>query len=226
MKKTQLISRFIITAFLLGLSFSNHALANSDESSYLLDAYLKSEVLEHLPKEKFSLLRNEIYATHGYVFKSKKLRAYFQSKKWYKENSDFSPAEISVAEKALIRFIKDLEKSKQSLNQRVIGKWVLNFPFGSGHTETYEFQSAGRFTFSTQESGSNVSGKWKMEGYDLFIKIPNSDWKLICDVRSYNEFWFPQRKKLGYPPRMSIKSIKNRQATNYVNGYFKVPANY
>ncbi len=51
---------------------------------YFLDAYLLTDNdVRHLSKKELRLLRNEIYARHGYIFKSQDLRDYFNRKPWY-----------------------------------------------------------------------------------------------------------------------------------------------
>jgi uncharacterized membrane protein YvbJ len=49
---------------------------------------LKSD-LATLSKEKLALARNEIYARHGYIFKSETINSYFDSKSWYKPTTSF-----------------------------------------------------------------------------------------------------------------------------------------
>lgn len=46
---------------------------------------LTEEDLSGLSKEELRIARNEIYARHGYIFKSADLREYFKSKSWYQE---------------------------------------------------------------------------------------------------------------------------------------------
>lgn len=66
---------------------------NSANSYFLIsaeidskDKYLLNERFKEIDKldgKQLRLLRNEIFARHGYVFKDKKLANYFQSKEWY-----------------------------------------------------------------------------------------------------------------------------------------------
>lgn len=46
---------------------------------------LTEEDLSGLSKEELRIARNEIYARHGYIFKSADLKEYFKSKSWYQE---------------------------------------------------------------------------------------------------------------------------------------------
>lgn len=61
---------------------SEYILQDSDKK-YLADADV-----EGLSKEQLFLARNEIYARHGRIFKSKDLQSYFNSKSWYDPSYD------------------------------------------------------------------------------------------------------------------------------------------
>lgn len=66
-----------------------------------------------LPKEQYRYLRNLVYARHGYVFKSKDLKSFFEKFNWYKPNSKFSETELSRDEKSYIeRMLENENKSK------------------------------------------------------------------------------------------------------------------
>lgn len=51
--------------------------------SVLSTRKLSDDELAGLTKEELRIARNEIYARHGYIFKSNDLREYFSSKSWY-----------------------------------------------------------------------------------------------------------------------------------------------
>lgn len=61
---------------------SEYILANSDKK------YLSDADVEGLSKEQLFLARNEIYARHGRIFKSKDLQSYFNAKSWYDPSYD------------------------------------------------------------------------------------------------------------------------------------------
>ncbi|MBR3553895.1 MAG: YARHG domain-containing protein [Clostridia bacterium] len=44
---------------------------------------LTTAYLDTLSKNQIDLIRNEIYARHGYIFKKKQYRTYFESQSWY-----------------------------------------------------------------------------------------------------------------------------------------------
>lgn len=60
-------------------------------------------------KEDLRLLRNLIYAKHGYKFKSDDLQKIFSDFDWYKVNDKFSESSFSNLEKNIIREIQERE---------------------------------------------------------------------------------------------------------------------
>lgn len=58
----------------------------SSDGSYLFPSdtqYLTVEYLNTLSNDTIDLIRNEIYARHGYIFKTKKFADYFNGQPWY-----------------------------------------------------------------------------------------------------------------------------------------------
>ncbi|MED4050383.1 TcaA 3rd/4th domain-containing protein [Priestia megaterium] len=82
-------------------------------SSFILpgsDSYkLSYSDISSLNSGELRLARNEIYARHGYVFKSKDLQAYFYGKSWYTPDSLFRDSYLSSVEKYNVDFIKSYE---------------------------------------------------------------------------------------------------------------------
>ncbi|PID22053.1 hypothetical protein CSV61_07520 [Sporosarcina sp. P3] len=76
--------------------------------SYSGDVFLDKSDLKGLSKDDLRLARNEIYARHGYVFKSKELQNYFGSQSWYDPDPSFD-GKMSKWEKHNIELIKSLE---------------------------------------------------------------------------------------------------------------------
>lgn len=69
---------------------------------------LGEEDIANLSKEQLRLARNEIYARHGYVFKSEDLQKYFSSKSWYHENTSYDGS-LSEVEKDNVTLLKARE---------------------------------------------------------------------------------------------------------------------
>jgi YARHG domain len=69
---------------------------------------LTDEVLGKLSTNELSIARNEIYARHGYIFKSSDLNKYFSTKPWYNPDPTYN-GELNEIEKYNINFIKSKE---------------------------------------------------------------------------------------------------------------------
>lgn len=73
--------------------------------SYSSSEYLDEDDLEGLSAMELTYARNEVYARHGYVFKSDELNEYFQSMDWYEIDYDYDGS-LSDIEKYNVEFIK------------------------------------------------------------------------------------------------------------------------
>ena len=65
-----------------------------------------------LSEQELLLARNEVYARHGKIFKSKDLTEYFKKKGWYVPNPNFTEDQLTPEEKALIEKISEKEKAE------------------------------------------------------------------------------------------------------------------
>jgi hypothetical protein len=64
--------------------------------------------------EDLRVLRNEVYARHGRVFKDADLQKYFDAQPWYKANPDFKDDQLNEIEAANLAKIKAAEDSATS----------------------------------------------------------------------------------------------------------------
>lgn len=69
---------------------------------------MQEEDLATLTKGQLRLARNEIYARHGYIFKSEDLQKYFANKSWYHPNPSFDGS-LTEVEKQNVAIIKSRE---------------------------------------------------------------------------------------------------------------------
>lgn len=72
--------------------------------------YITESDLSWRTKDEIVLMRNEIYARHGYIFNMEKFKAYFGAKSWYSPNPNFSTKMFNKIEQANIDFIVKYEK--------------------------------------------------------------------------------------------------------------------
>lgn len=71
--------------------------------------------------KNIDLVRNEIYARRGYVFKSKRFSNYFSEKGWYSPREDFTTAELTPTEMYNIKLISYFENLDE-MNEEAINK--------------------------------------------------------------------------------------------------------
>lgn len=92
------------------------------ENKVITDAMLRGLSLHEL-----RLLRNEIYARHGRVFKTLWLQQYFGGQAWYDPNEDFKDEELTGADKTNVETIVAYEnKLHDQLSTKPITRAVLN----------------------------------------------------------------------------------------------------
>ncbi|HHV98546.1 MAG TPA: YARHG domain-containing protein [Clostridiaceae bacterium] len=71
---------------------------------------ITEEYLMELTKDEVALLRNEIFARHGYIFRTEPFRTYFSNKPWYTPNENFDDSLLSEIEKANVNTILAYEE--------------------------------------------------------------------------------------------------------------------
>lgn len=106
----------------LGDQYSAGDEITSEESSgdYLIadsdSRYLTEDDLVDLTSEELSLVRNEIYARHGYIFDNEDFQSYFESKGWYVplySKDSFPDDELNEFEKENAKFIRKYEEENE-----------------------------------------------------------------------------------------------------------------
>lgn len=83
---------------------------SSGDFSQTSQRLLKSEDLENLSAEELRLMRSEIYARHGYSFKEKDMRFYFENKDWYMPMSTDVREDLTDIETQNIDLIYEYEE--------------------------------------------------------------------------------------------------------------------
>jgi len=82
------------------------------KDSYLFESdkyYISDYDLYGKTKDEVALIRNEIYARHGYIFSTPEYAEYFSQKSWYTPNPNFSEALFNNIEKANKEFLVQYE---------------------------------------------------------------------------------------------------------------------
>ncbi len=71
---------------------------------------ITNEMVEGLFVEDLRVLRNEIYAKHGRVFKDPNLQKYFAAQPWYQPNPEFKDDSLTETESKNLAVIKEVEE--------------------------------------------------------------------------------------------------------------------
>jgi hypothetical protein len=71
--------------------------------------------------EDLRVLRNEIYAKHGRVFKDPNLQKYFAAQAWYQPNPEFKDDMLTETESKNLAIIKEVEENSISKFAEVEG---------------------------------------------------------------------------------------------------------
>jgi hypothetical protein len=69
---------------------------------------------QNISKTMLRLMRNEVFARHGYVFKDLELQNYFSAQTWYKPDGTFNPNQLNEFELLFLKYLKDLEENKNT----------------------------------------------------------------------------------------------------------------
>jgi len=72
---------------------------------------LSLSMLDDFPKSQLRILRNCVFARHGYEFKSAELRNYFSQFDWYEPGS-YSDDKLSDTDREIIEYIQGLESGE------------------------------------------------------------------------------------------------------------------
>lgn len=97
------------------LSTNGLPTAVSSSTNYVAGERVLTETeLSGFSKEELRVLRNEIYARHGHIFKSADLSSYFSRFDWYHPDTDNAFNRLSDTEKKNIDIIKSMESSAPS----------------------------------------------------------------------------------------------------------------
>ena len=88
---------------------------------FLTTQAITEEMLYGLFVEDLRVLRNEIYARHGRIFKDKELQKYFEAQSWYQPNPEFKDEMLSELEFKNLSLLKQAEETSISKMVKVEG---------------------------------------------------------------------------------------------------------
>lgn len=114
-----LIVFFVINIIVATSSNAEYAGTNSIPGNYpeTSTRQFTSDELSRYSKDDLTLMRNEIYARHGYIFKSnKKMMNHFNSQPWYQPRNNNVDSMLTRLERDNIELIRQSEKTAPSVS--------------------------------------------------------------------------------------------------------------
>ncbi|MEJ0056752.1 MAG: YARHG domain-containing protein [Bacteroidota bacterium] len=87
-------------------------LTNGRKYPQISTQYLEESSLESYSKEELKIMRNEIFASCGYIFKTEPMKSYYGKMRWYKPLLDNVDDKLNDFEKANVKLIKEAEDQK------------------------------------------------------------------------------------------------------------------
>jgi hypothetical protein len=97
-------------------------ITSAEAASVKEDNYFNYVSFGHLSIEDLDVMRNEIFASHGYTFKSKKWQKLFKKEAWYKAEFDNVDTKLTEIEKHNIKVILDMKKKMEGNEAKYTNK--------------------------------------------------------------------------------------------------------
>ena len=119
------------------------------------------------------ILRNTIYAKHGYIFRSRDLQEHFQKFEWYSGTKENVENELSENELRIIRIITATERANPPVPEDLIGLWQTPAPPGSDAV-TLGFIPLNLHRNGTMQVHGN-DGFWSLEGTTFRSRLYNGN---------------------------------------------------
>lgn len=122
------------------------------------------------------VLRNEIFARYGDIFKNKFYQDLFNQTNWYKVNPNFNVLELNGFEQTNIKWLKSFSGSTNQQPPIVSDGLVAYYPFNgnandeSGNNNNGNVYGAGL----TQDRFNTPSKAYLFDGIDDYILVPDS----------------------------------------------------
>jgi nuclear transport factor 2 (NTF2) superfamily protein len=141
--------------------------------------YLDVWDVQQLDEQTLALARNEIYARHGFPFRSEQYVSYFSQKSWYQADEGFDESQLATVEHRNIQFLsiaENLRKFSQGLELAPTEHMSLSldgdqpcelfsFTFADGQEGSYQSLSMTMGEQAFTLDGNNLTGKVYL--YDL-----------------------------------------------------------
>lgn len=112
--ETSTIKEYVIDDFGNILIEADRNIDLRREFSIISTKVFKEEELKDFSADTLAIMRNEIFASYGYKFKTERWNHYFSNKPWYKPEGDaVAEEELSFIERKNLELIKRIESAKK-----------------------------------------------------------------------------------------------------------------
>lgn len=142
----------IIFAFVILNYFNSESLFSQEFVPIASTIKIDTSFVKNTSSLQLKLIRNEIFAYHGYIFNTPELNYYFKSSSWYKPKLNNVDNLLTDLEKENIKFIQEYEKTgfiaESSFNSEKFLSNESYFKFGSkGYIRqnvSYDYRDMGK----------------------------------------------------------------------------------
>ncbi|WP_062055739.1 YARHG domain-containing protein [Aquimarina longa] len=110
------MQKVLLLIFIWFFWFCKGQTENKPETSAVTFEYLSDQELQSKSKEELRLIRNEVFARKGYVFKSEDLNTYFKTKPWYTPDATIKVT-LSDEEQNYIDRVKNIENPNKKTDK-------------------------------------------------------------------------------------------------------------
>ena len=137
--------------------------------------------ISELNQQELRLLRNFVFARHGYSFNSDDLQEYFEKFEWYNAKNDNVNDQLNYADKRNIEIIREFESMDISQppnisTKEMTGLWHASLITPSGMDLVFQFYGDGTYTYRYSEMRQLpmidcFSGSYELEGNTIKLTI-------------------------------------------------------
>ncbi len=178
------MARFVEDSYLSDRLENASAILSGDVS--LLVYRLRIYQIGQLAPEELRVLRNTIFALHGYSFESVELSDHFTQQTWYRPRQEFSESDLSDIDRYNVELILNYESSLTSVDHElqqsdIVGIWHPLPLVPAGYADRYFFNSDRTFRWvPSQMDGAmrmrEIHGTWELSRGVLGLTVSGYRW--------------------------------------------------
>lgn len=147
-----------------------------------LEKQIRYKDLVNLTAEELGILRNAIFAKHGYIFKTAKYTEFFSGFDWYKPALEDVGSKLTKEDKSGIALIQKVERFHEKSiklsddEKNMVGAWHLGAGVGAGYSDMYRFYKDGTYKYNISQMVMDKrelahGGKWFVLDGCLYLRM-------------------------------------------------------